>query len=89
MERPISIGSVVYSLAGRDEGRFYIVVEIIDGNFVSIVDGDVRKLEKPKKKKVKHLRVTGEVLEGIAAKIAASAKVYDAEIFSALRKYNP
>ena len=88
MERPLKVGSVVYSRAGRDEGRFYVVFEIVDDSFVTIVDGDVRKLAKPKKKKIKHLKNTGEVFEGIADKILLGARIYDAEIFSALRKYN-
>ena len=88
MERPITVGSIVYSLAGRDEGRYYMVLEILDASHVTIVDGDVRKLERPKKKKIKHLKNTGEVLENIAGKVFTSAKIYDAEIFSALRKYN-
>ena len=88
MERPITVGSIVYSRAGRDEGRYYMVYEILDGSHVSIVDGSVRKLIKPKKKKIKHLKNTGEVLDNIAGKILTSAKIYDAEIFSALRKFN-
>ena len=88
MERPITVGSIVYSRAGRDEGRYYMVLEIVDGSYVTIVDGCVRKLAKPKKKKIKHLKNTGEVLDNIAGKVISSARVYDAEIFSALRKYN-
>ena len=88
MERPITVGSIVYSRAGRDEGRYIMVTAILDDSYVSIVDGSVRKLAKPKKKKIKHLKNTGEVLDNIAGKILTSAKIYDAEIFSALRKYN-
>ena len=88
MERPITVGSIVYSRAGRDEGRYFMVTAILDESYVSIVDGSVRKLAKPKKKKIKHLKNTGEVLDNIAGKILTSAKIYDAEIFSALRKYN-
>ncbi len=88
MERPITVGSIVYSRAGRDEGRYFMVTAILDHTYVSIVDGSVRKLAKPKKKKIKHLKNTGEVLDNIAGKILTSAKIYDAEIFSALRKYN-
>jgi len=88
MERPITVGSIVYSRAGRDEGRYYMVTAILDDSYVSIADGIVRKLAKPKKKKIKHLKNTGEVLDNIAGKILTSAKIYDAEIFSALRKYN-
>ena len=88
MEKPLTVGSVVYSRAGRDEGRYYVVVEIVDDSFVTIADGDVRKLAKPKKKKTKHLKNTGEVFEGIRGKLILGTKIYDAEIFSALRKYN-
>ena len=88
METPITVGSIVKSVAGRDQGSFYMVYEIVDGDYVTIVDGSLRKLSKPKKKKVKHLQNTIEVLEYIASKIHTSAKMYDAEIYSALRKYN-
>lgn len=88
MERPITIGSVVYSRAGRDQGNFFMVYSIVDDSNVLIVDGDIRKLMRPKKKKIKHLKNTGEVLNGIAEKIIMSATIYDAEIYSALRKYN-
>ena len=88
MERPVTIGSVVYSRAGRDEGNFFIVYGILDDSYVLLVDGDIRKLDKPKKKKLKHVKNTGEVIQTLAEKILISAKIYDAEVYSALRKYN-
>ncbi len=88
MERPITIGSVVYSRAGRDEGNFFMVLEIVDDSYVLITDGNIRKLASPKKKKIKHLKNTGEVLTSIAEKVLIGNRIYDAEIFSALRKYN-
>ena len=36
----LEIGQVVYSIAGRDEGRVFIVLGIIDDNHVYISDGD-------------------------------------------------
>ena len=57
MERLTMIpGRVVLSTQGRDEGRYFIVLEVIDENFVLMADGLTRKLANPKKKKVKHLR---------------------------------
>lgn len=88
MDRPITVGSVVFSRAGRDKGNFFMVLEIVDDTFVNIVDGDIRKLDKPKRKKTKHLKNTNDVLEGIAVKVIKGTKIFDAEIFSALRKYN-
>lgn len=88
MERSVALGSVVFSRAGRDKGNFFLVVEVVDDTFVKLADGDIRKLSAPKLKKIKHVKNTGDVLENIADKLERGAKVYDAEIFSALRRYN-
>ena len=69
--RPIDIGSVVRSRAGRDAGRLFLVIGILDEEFVLLSDGDLRKAEKPKKKRRKHLSATGRKIlqaEGIAQK---------------------
>lgn len=52
----ISIGQVVKNTSGRDTGRLFFVVKIIDDKYVLISDGKKRKLENPKLKKVKHLQ---------------------------------
>lgn len=49
-------GRVVLSTQGRDEGRYFVVLEVIDEQFVLMADGLTRKIAHPKKKKVKHLR---------------------------------
>ena len=49
-------GRVVLSTQGLDEGRYFIVLEVIDENFVLMADGLTRKIDHPKKKKIKHLR---------------------------------
>ena len=48
-------GQLVRSIAGHDKGEYFLVYQIIDDNFVLIVNGKTRKLEKPKLKKIKHL----------------------------------
>lgn len=78
------IGRLCYSKAGRDQGRYFIVKEVIDESYVYIVDGMMRKLAAPKKKKRKHLAMKPVVFEGIAEKFASGAKVFDAEIASAI-----
>ena len=50
-------GDVVRSIAGHDKGSLMLVCEI-SGDDVFVVDGRLRKLEKPKKKNRKHLRFT-------------------------------
>lgn len=88
MEREsIRLGSVAFSKSGRDSGRYYLIVGL-EGEFAYIADGGIRKLAKPKKKKLKHLRLRGEVCENIGEKLADGRIVHDSEIFSALRTYN-
>ena len=57
---PIEAGAVVVSKAGRDEGRTFLVIESLDDEYVLIADGDTHKVEKPKKKKRKHLKLSRE-----------------------------
>ncbi len=53
--REVAIGQFVKSKAGRDKDRIFIITDIIDEVYVIVADGDLRKVEKPKKKKIKHL----------------------------------
>lgn len=62
-------GRVVLSTQGRDEGRYFIVLKVIDENFVLMADGLTRKLDHPKKKKVKHLRPKPIVVEVDGSKL--------------------
>jgi len=57
------IGTIVVSLSGRDEGRLFAVIDIIDEQYVLIADGKHRKLDKPKKKKLKHLKIFDETVD--------------------------
>ena len=54
----IPIGSVVLANAGRDKGRYFVAVAA-SGGFVYIADGKERKLEKPKRKNIKHISPAG------------------------------
>ena len=48
----IKIGSVVRSIAGHDKGDLLLVVAVEDG-YAYVSDGNLRKVLKPKKKKLK------------------------------------
>ncbi len=57
MERlSMEAGRVVLSIQGRDAGRYFVILQVIDEQFVLMADGLTRKIAHPKKKKVKHLR---------------------------------
>jgi len=52
------LGKVVYSKNGRDKGRMFVIVEVVNERFVLLADGDLRKIENPKAKNIKHLQMT-------------------------------
>ncbi len=80
----VALGQIVVSRAGRDAGRRFVIVRVIDDSFVEISDGDLRKLEKPKKKKIKHLNITDEKVESLEEKLKSNARITNAQIRKAL-----
>lgn len=63
------IGRLVYSKAGRDKNRYFVIVDVVDEDYVLIADGDLRRIEKPKKKKIKHLNLLSKVIKPVKEKI--------------------
>ncbi|MBO8158062.1 KOW domain-containing RNA-binding protein [Thermosyntropha sp.] len=61
------IGKVVFSKAGRDKGRMFVVVGVVNNNFCLLADGDLRKIENPKLKNSKHLQFTNIIAEDVMA----------------------
>ena len=47
-------GSLVYSKAGRDKGRLFMVMDK-EADLVYLADGDTRRMDNPKRKKLKHI----------------------------------
>jgi len=52
------LGRLVYSLNGRDKGRPFVIIRVVNERYVIVSDGDTRKIENPKMKNVKHLQYT-------------------------------
>ena len=55
MSVEVTVGDLVVSRAGRDKGRPFVVLRAEEG-FVYLVDGDLRKLDRPKKKTRMHVK---------------------------------
>jgi len=79
------LGSIVVSIAGRDKGKLLVIVGIVDEAFVLVADGDLRKVEKPKKKKLKHIKATGKCDTGLGDKLRKGIVVTNAEIKKILK----
>ena len=75
----ISKSDIIESLAGRDKGKLFYVIETED-NYVLIADGKGRKLENPKRKKLKHVRRVSRTETRVATKILHGDKVLNSEL---------
>jgi len=87
----IALGQIVVSKAGRDAGKRFLVIKVVDEQYVQITDGDLRRVEKPKKKKIKHLEPTVEMAQTIQEKLKCNARITNSEVRKALavHKINP
>lgn len=84
----IMLGQVVKSQAGRDKGKVLLILEILDIEYVLVVDGDLRKIDNPKKKKVKHLTVYNTVLPDFIYKLDNNIEINNAYIRKLLEPFN-
>jgi len=85
---PIEPGRAVLSKAGRDAGRRFVVLWA-DGAFAAIADGGLRKVEKPKKKKLRHLRATQGFFPSVAGILQGGGSPSNAEIRRCLTEQTP
>lgn len=81
----VTIGQIVHSKAGRDKNKYFIVVSDIGNGYVLISDGDIRKIEKPKKKKIKHLVFHNTKASDIRLKFEAGIRVSNGDLKNALK----
>lgn len=77
-------GQLVISKSGRDKGRMFLVSAVLDEQFVSLVDGKLRRLEKPKRKKIIHLQATN-----YHSDVLQEPLVNDAQVRKTIQKYQP
>ena len=65
------IGRVVYSAAGRDAKRAFVIVGATGDGFALIADGKLRLASKPKRKNLRHLIIRDALFDGDVADDAA------------------
>ncbi len=87
MKPEIRSGIAVISKKGRDKGRLFMVLYELDADFVMICDGDLRKLERPKKKRRKHLSPTSLELKELTA-LYRLGRLKNSDVRTALAPFN-
>ena len=83
---PIEVGAIVESRMGRDEGRSFVVIQEVDSDFVMLADGRLRTMDHLKKKRRKHLKTTGIVVEELRTRLANGEAVENHEVRSWLKR---
>lgn len=80
-------GQIVFSKCGRDKGSAFIVV-VVEDEYIYLVDGRLRPLSRPKKKKIKHVQPTKTIIKDIQAKLNDGGYLQDADFRKALASYD-
>ena len=78
MER-FEVGMLAKSLAGHDFGKLYVIIKV-DSEYVYLVDGIIRTVDKPKRKKKKHVQVIREIQQTVVDKIQNNQVIQNEEI---------
>ncbi len=79
------IGRVVLAKAGRDKGKAFIIIQRLDDEYVLIADGVGRRIEQPKKKKLKHLIPKPILVQELQRKLEAGETVLNADLWKSLQ----
>ena len=75
----IRIADVVIATAGREKGKLFYVIGT-QGEFLLLCDGKHRTLEKPKRKKRRHVQKVLRSETRVAAKLLSGDKVLNSEL---------
>jgi large subunit ribosomal protein L14e len=84
-QESFDVGRVVLAKAGRDKGKAFIIIQRLGDEYVLIADGAGRTIDKPKKKKIKHLKATPALDNELGRKLEDGAGVLDADIRKSLK----
>ncbi len=54
------VGDIVQSKSGHDAKKYFVVIAMLNESYILIADGKSRRLESPKQKNVKHVKLIEE-----------------------------
>lgn len=80
------IGEFAKSKAGHDKEEFFVIINIED-EYVYLVDGKTRTVEKPKKKKIKHIQIINKIDEELLTKLESDKILRNEDIKKAIKSY--
>ncbi|MDR1378522.1 MAG: KOW domain-containing RNA-binding protein [Synergistaceae bacterium] len=78
MDKPLNdyqVGRVVISKRGKDVGRLYVIVGVLDGGRLALADAKGFNVRRPKSKNPKHVQWTSRVVTEVAASVEAGKNI--------------
>lgn len=78
------IGCFATSIAGHDHNNIYVIIDA-DDQYVYLVDGKIRKVNNPKKKKLKHVQLIKRTDDTIAGRINNNVALSNEDIKYAIK----
>ncbi|MGN0514156.1 MAG: hypothetical protein ACI4GD_07740 [Lachnospiraceae bacterium] len=82
----VKVGTFAKSKAGHDWNQIYVIIDC-DDEYVYLADGKNRTVDRPKKKKIKHIQPILCMNETIRAKIENNNLLSNEEIKKAIKDY--
>ncbi len=80
------IGEFAKSKAGHDKNQIFIIINI-EGEYVFLVDGKSRNIDRPKKKKLKHIQPVNYIDCELQRKLDADIAMQNEDIKRAIKSY--
>jgi len=87
MQEAYKSGDIVLATAGRDEERVFVVISVIDGLYINIADGKSRRVEKPKKKKIKHIKLIKRADQELIESVLRNGRYTNAALRKIIDEY--
>ena len=78
------IGCFATSIAGHDHNNIYVIIDA-DDEYVYLVDGKIRKVNNPKKKKLKHVQLIKRTDDTRACRINNNVALSNEDIKYAIK----
>lgn len=83
----IEAGMLARSKAGHDRNKLYIIIRS-DAEYVWLADGVFRTIEKPKKKKKKHIQVVHRIPKPVQSALGSGETLLNEHIKTAIESEN-
>jgi len=81
----VQIGRLVFSLQGRDSGRYYLIIGTTATGRVLLADGEFRRVENPKTKNIKHLKFYDLIAESVFNKAMNGKRITNNDVRKELK----